>query len=202
MDINIVKLKEAEDFYRDRIQGWMITDLKRSLEAKTNFLTALGCVSYTEIIGRFLPPIDNEVGKREERAFYRAFRRLPSNYYLNKLEKYVQQNIRKNFYNGIRHGLVHCYFPNLTKKMPDGTNVFWASVVARDGFVISNQYKKRSAPIFIDNGGRIILATKNYVTEIEKAVKIFIKETFQKKNILYQQYAVKGVDYIFRGIKS
>lgn len=51
------KLIEAKNFYIDRIKGWMISDLKKSIGAGTNFLTALGCLVCTEIIGTFLPPL-------------------------------------------------------------------------------------------------------------------------------------------------
>lgn len=80
------KLSEAKDFYNDRIKGWMISDLEKSIEAGTNFLTALDCLVYTEIVGTFLPPLEDESGSLKSKRFYRCFYRLESMEYLKQID--------------------------------------------------------------------------------------------------------------------
>lgn len=195
------KLKEAKDFYDNRIVGWMIADLKKSIGATTNFLTALGCVTYTEFLGRFAPPIDGERGKPEERCFYRALNRFPSAGYLERLEEFIHSQIGKNYYQGIRHGLVHYYGPQLSKQMSDGNKVFWASMIALDGMINDGRFNKKSAPIFIDNKGWVVLATRNYVEELEITTQNFMQITFEKKDQDFQKAAIAGIDYMARGVK-
>jgi len=201
MNFDQEKLKEAEDFYKYRIMDWMIADLRKSIDATTNFLTALGCVAYTEFLGRFAPPVKNEVGKIEQRCFYRALKRFPSAAYLNKLEIFIKKRIGKNFYEGIRHGLVHYYGPHLSKKTPSGASIFWACMIARDGVIYDGEFQKNSAPIFIDTEGRIILATRNYVEELEITTQKFMENTFKSDDLAFQKAAISGIDYMTRGIK-
>ncbi|MDD5769058.1 MAG: hypothetical protein PHW55_10800 [Methanothrix sp.] len=199
--INEDSLKEAEDFYNDRIVGWMIGDLFKSIDAGTNFLTALGCMVYTEVIGTMLPPLDNENGRKEEKHFYRCFYRMPSCDYTKQIDDAILQATGKRIYSHIRNSMSHTYYPAI-KRVQNGNVMFVPSVVARDGLVFDGISKKRSAPIFIDNQNRIVIATKNYANELSEAVEIFQNKTFNQQDEKYQKSAIRGMNYLLRGIRG
>lgn len=194
------KLKEAKDFFQDRIKGWMIVDLERSSRVGTNFLTALGCFVYTEITGIFLPPLDKETGSPNKKRFDRCLFRLRSKNYLFQIEKWFNEEINKSIYD-LRHSMAHTYYPSPKKRLEQGY-LFVSSVVARDGFVydISSGNKKKSSPIFFDNNQRLVIATRNYISEIKIAYTQFYKKIFIEKDLIWQEYAIKGADIIHRGI--
>ena len=193
------KIQEAKDFYNDRIIGWMIADLRKSIGAGTNFLTALGCVVYTEIIGIFLPPLSNEKGSTNRRRFYRCFYRLKSNDYLRELDKMIINDTNKCIYEHLRHNMAHKYYPAI-KKRHENIFLFIPTVVARDGFAVDpSGSKRRSAPLFIDNKSRVVIATRNYIDELKLAVKEFYNKTFKEKNPDFQKAAVEGTDVVLRG---
>lgn len=156
-------LKEAGDFFNERIKGWMLNDLKKSIDAETNFLTALGCLVYTEIIGTFLPPLNiAEKGSWEERHFYRCFFRLSSARYLKQLDDLIRKDSSgKSLYAHLRHSMTHRYIPMVGKKQ-DGVYLSIHSVVARDGIAREPRSGKhfRTPPIFITHDNRIAIANK------------------------------------------
>jgi len=194
------KLKEVENFYKNRVKGWMISDLKRSIDAKTNLLTALGCLIYTEVIGILLPPLKNETGSIKERRFYRCLFRFPSKEYLLRLDKFLITQTRKGIYKQFRHNMAHRYFPAVIKRQK-GVVLFIPSVIARDGFIRDPMGTKigDAPPIFLDKQNRVTLATKNYANELEKAVSNFYEFTFVKKDPNFQKAAIEGIDIILRG---
>lgn len=198
-------LKEAEDFFRDRIKGWMINDLKRSIDAKTNFLTALGCLIYTEIIGTFLPPLDiSEKGSLNEKHFYRCFFRLSSAGYLKQLDDFIRKETSgKSLYIHLRHSMTHRYIPMIGKKQEDGVYLSIHSVIARDGIMKEPKTGKkfRSPPIFLTNDNRVAIANKNYVNELEMLVDDCIEKFFQQRDLKFQEAAIKGIERILRDKK-
>lgn len=198
------KLNEAEAFYKDRIQGWMLADLRKSIAAATNFLTALGCLVYTEVIGTFLPPIDTEQGSQKEKRFYRCLYRLPSAELLKDLDTMIRAGTKSNkgIYQFLRHSMAHKYYPMVSIRKDQNTTLFVPTVIARDGFMMKQGpgRKKRSAPVFLNNHDTIAIATNNYTLELEKAVDQFMQNTFDKKLPEYQTAAIQGIDAIHRGI--
>jgi len=197
MDQN--KLKEAEDFYRDRISGWMLNDLRKSIDVNTNFLTALACLIYTEIIGIFLPVIEGEKGSTEEKRFYRCLFRLNSNEYLRKLDISLRKISGNKGLYALRHSMAHKYYPTVSKR-ENKNYLCIASIIARDGVArnLSTNIKTDSPPIFL-NGEKIVIATRNYVNELELSVKGLINQTFVEKDKEYQKAVIKGIDIIIRG---
>lgn len=193
------KLKEAEDFYNDRIISWMLNDLKKSISGGTNFLTALGCLVYTEIIGNFLPPLYKENGSKEEKCFYRCFYRLPSSNYLEKINNHIFSITNKNIYQQMRHSMAHAYYPNI-KKYDNGGFLFVPTVISRDGYKIADNIKTRCAPIFFDNEGRLALATRNYTNELKKAITVFYEKSFKDKEKQWVDAAIRGINYITKGV--
>ena len=202
MKNNSNKLAEAELFYKEKIKKWMIGDLKRSIEAKTNFLTALGCLVYTEAIGYFLPPLRGESGSKKSKAFYRCFFRLKSEDYLKNIDKGIKKDTGKNLYEHLRHNMAHIYLPSVCVKK-NGQILFLPTIVARDGFfkVDGKMSTERTSPIYISSKG-LTIANRNYIIELEEAVDSFYTKTFIKKEKKYQLSAERGIDYLSKRITT
>jgi len=194
------KLKEARDFYVDRIKGWMVSDLKKSLDAGTNFLTALGCLVYTEIIGTFLPSLENENGTIKSRRFYRCFYRLGSAEYLKQVDTIIVKETRKNLYEHLRHNMAHKYYPAISKRHGNIV-LFLPLVIARKGIRYDRRTGKRTdaPPVFVDNDDRVVIASRNFVKELEQAVEDFYVATFEKNDTEFQRAAINGADVVLRG---
>ncbi len=194
------KLIESKDFYNDRIKGWMIADLEKSIEAGTNFLTALGCLVYTEIVGTFLPPLENERGSLKSKRFYRCFYRLESAEYLKQIDVIIKRETNKKLYEHLRHNMAHKYYPAISKRQGNIV-LFIPSVIARDGIRYDNGTgeKTDAPPVFIDNDNRVVIATRNFVKELSSAVDQFYLKTFDENNSEFQKAAVNGTDVVFRG---
>jgi len=194
-------LSKIKGFFEDRILSWMIADLKKSIKAETNFLTALGCLVYTEVIGNFLPQLEiKEKGKDEERCFYRCLFRLKSRDYLIQLDRWLRKETKgKGIYHHFRHNMAHLYLPKVGKGKKS-ERVFIPIIIARDGIGIDPAGEKtKSPPIAFDKQGRIFLAFKNYTEELEEAHHRFYKEIFNKQNPKWVKSAMKGFDVVTRG---
>lgn len=199
-NLDNTKLVEAKDFYNDRIKGWMISDLTKSIETGTNFLTALGCLVYTEIVGTFLPPLDSESGSLKSKRFYRCLYRLRSADYIRQIDEIVKKETNKNLYEHLRHNMAHKYYPAISKRQGNIV-LFIPSVIARDGIRYDNGTgeKTDAPPIFIDNNNRVVIATRNFVKELSLAVDGFYSKTFDENNTEFQSAAIAGTDVVFRG---
>lgn len=190
------KLKQAENFFEKRILGWMINDLNESIKAETKFLTALGCFVYTEVIGIFLPKVDDEYGSEEQKRFYRCFFRLLSKNYLKNLDTAIKRETNKGLYAHLRHNMAHKYVPSISKRQGNVV-LFIPSMVARNGILPNG--KPGGPPIFVDKKGQIVIATRNYTNELEKAYHEFYKKIFTDKDEKWVESAENGIDIIRRG---
>jgi len=187
------KLERIQRFYDDRIRGWMIPDLKKGIKAKANFLTALGCFVYTEAVGHLLPSLGkNERGKQEERHFYRCLFRFDSQEHLINLDKSIRDTGGVSGIYGIRHAMVHRYYPTQRKRLDNGDFLFLHSTVALDGVIVDqvDNTKIDSPPIFIDNNRNIAIALNNYIKEFEKCVDESYIKTFISKESNYIEAAL------------
>lgn len=184
-------INEIKDFFENKIQGWMISDLERSIESKTNFLTALGCLTYTETIGIFLPPISTDIGGKYEQRFYRTLFRLESKESLMEVEKFLRYETGKGIYSHFRGRMSHKYFPLIIKRCED-TIEYAMAPVARDGFIVHQNLKNRSAPIFITSNSDIAIATKNYVSELKSSVNYFYQRIFIDRDSKWTSAVCKG----------
>jgi hypothetical protein len=198
-------LQEAEKFYKERILGWMIADLEKSIVAETNFLTALGCLIYTEIIGAFLPSLSDkkETGSMKEKRFYRCLFRLNSNQYLKTLDRFLRKETNgKGIYSHLRHNMSHKYYPIISKRQ-NNIVLFIPSVVARDGMSINKTtgITEKSPPIFLSDKGEIVIANKNYINELKESVNKFIQYSFIDKIKEYQEAAIKGIEVVLKGME-
>lgn len=92
-------------------RGFFTHDIPASIEAKTNLLTALGLVCYTEFIGGL---IRGKVGVSADNRlnFYEAFYRLGDHYKI--FDTQLKNEFGFDFYSFFRNGLAHEYF---AKKM-------------------------------------------------------------------------------------
>ena len=193
------KLTEAKKFFDERVKGWMITDLKRSVSAGNNFLTALGCLTYTEVIGSFLPKVDGETGKTEERRFYRCLFRLPSADEFKSLDGIIRGETTKQqgLYQHLRHSATHAYAPRIKRRAQDGTISYTPVAVAKVAKM--NGKIKGCPPMGIDAKGYFVIATKNYVNELEQAIDSFYERIFTDNEPEWVASAKTGIDFIARG---
>ncbi|MCA9330745.1 hypothetical protein KC957_01750, partial [Candidatus Saccharibacteria bacterium] len=154
------KLEEVRHFFNETILGWMIGDLRRSVEANTNFLTALGCLTYTEAVGVFLPRLHEEPkSSLEQKRFYRCLFRLKSEEGLRKLDESTKRETGKGIYQQLRHSGAHSYFFSIAKHTKDG-KFFYPVGVSRDGKLADGT---KSSPLgFATDDGSLIIATANY----------------------------------------
>jgi hypothetical protein len=171
MFIHEEKLKRIKSFYEDRIKGWMISDLNKGIKAEANFLTALGCFVYTEAVGHLLPPLIKEIGKPNEKSFYRCLFRFNSHDYLRELDKSIRKTGGHSGIYEMRHAMVHRYYPTPRKKVND-TYLFISTVVALDGIIRGIEFEEsvNSPLIFMDDSRRIAIALNNYVREFKECV--------------------------------
>jgi hypothetical protein len=134
------------------VTGFIFTDIERSIRARTNFLTALGLMSYTEFIGGLM---SGNAGQRghAERNFYEAYNRLGPTYV--RFDRQVMRRFRnlktkpRNVYDIVRCGLVHEYF-------------------IKKNFVIARRRKRRRAPGVGWSGKLLVVANRNYFNDFKE----------------------------------
>lgn len=193
-------IQKAEDFYKDRIIEWMIPDLKKSVEAGTNYLTVLGCLVYTEVIGIFLPPFSKETVTTQSRRFYRCLFCLQSCAVLRQVDKILKKETSKNIYEQLRHNAAHLYFPSI-RLIRNGSTLFVPLSIARDSYIETPDTGKkvRSALILFGQNGELVIASNNYTLELEKLIQESYQETFIKKDPQYEKAAIEGINVFLRG---
>lgn len=191
------KLERVRSFYDDRIKGWMLADLRKGVKANANFLVALGCFVYTEVAGHLLPPLKEEIGKPEERHFYRCLFRFQSNDILRKLDAGIRQTGGSKGIYGMRHGMVHRYYPSPRKRMGD-QYLFLSSIIAIDGVItdLQSSENRESPPIFIDDNRRVAIALNSYINELEKTIDDSYQNTFVKNNEDFIHAAISSHDQV------
>ena len=87
----------------EKMQRWIITDLRRStLEAKANFLVAMGIFNYIEILGSFYSPNGSPTNR-----FNFVFQNLLPQPYQNLFTQL--QNLTRGAYDCLRCGMTHEY---------------------------------------------------------------------------------------------
>jgi hypothetical protein len=173
------KVLELFDQY---VSGFIFTDIERSIGARTNFLTALGLMSYTEFIGGL---ISGNAGQRghAQSNFYAAYNRLGSAYV--EFDRTVRRRFRgrttkpRNVYDVIRCGLVHEYF-------------------IKKNFVIARRDQRRNAPGLSWSGNKLAMANRNFFSDFkqmcldyrqqlatDKAVRKHFERAFKRKKYLH-----------------
>jgi hypothetical protein len=194
-------LSEVDSFFQERILGWMMSDLKRSVDAGTNFLTALGCLTYTEAIGTMLPPIDGERGSIEEKRFYRCLFRLPSGKPLRSLDLAIRKDtsMQRGLYKHLRHSAAHLYAPQVRKER-DGHREYMPVVVAKvlkpDG--CPPMWQDASS----DGEAQFYIGTKNYVQELDVACNQFYQRIITARESVWVSSALKGLGVLNKGLRG
>ena len=93
--------EQIKDFFKEYVFGFMCGDIKKAMEQGCNFLSALGLVAYTEIMGRLVTGTLGERGYSKE-SFCSFLKYMG--------EKYVELDRLYDLYTKVRCGLVHEYF--------------------------------------------------------------------------------------------
>jgi len=196
------KIKDVEKFFEEKIKGWMLNDLHKAISAETNFLAALGCFVYTEVIGIFLPSINGEYGRRGSRRFYRCLFRLNSEQDLRQMEAFLKKETHKGIYQQFRNNMAHLYFPS-AKRLKGGIVQFIPTIVARDGFrfisLLNGEFKVRSGPIVTNSSGSVVICIRNFVNELEKGYDDFYKKIFVDRDEQWIDSALNGFDTLILG---
>lgn len=135
-------------------RGFFVHDIPVSISARTNLLTALGLVCYTEFIGGL---IRGRVGVKQDNRlnFYAAYDLLGDHY--KAFDHQLKQNFDAVFYDFFRNGLAHEYF-------------------AKGIFVIS-PHSNTNKGIGFHNGEAPSLATEPYYEDLLRVLDDFIKES-------------------------
>jgi hypothetical protein len=197
--MNEDKLNEIQEFFDEKILGFMVTDLERAVAAKTNFLTALGCLIYTEMIGVFLPPISGERGSTEAKRFYRCLFRFRSSEYLVLLDKEVRRETtqQSGLYEHLRHSASHAYQPTIKKRNSDGTFNFVHVTIAQSA---KDQSNSPSPPMGIKDDGDFVIATRNYARELKEAAILFRKNICIDRDPEWVRSGARGIDFLTRSL--
>lgn len=145
---------------------FIFTDIERSIRAKTNFLTALGLMTYTEFIGGLISGNGGKSGNARLN-FYEAYNRLGQEYV--RFDQEIRSRFRnrkrkpRDFYDIVRCGLVHEYF-------------------VKKNFVIARRRRSHSAPGVCWEGRKIVIANRNYFHAFRRMC-----EQYREELVLYSQ---------------
>ncbi len=147
------------------VKGFIFTDVERSLRARTNFLTALGLMFYTEFIGGL---ISGNAGQRghAEKNFYEAYNRLGPAYI--RFDRAVSGRFHgrkkkpRNVYDVVRCGLVHEYF-------------------IKKNFVIARRNQHPKAPGVGWSGKQLVVANRNYFNDFRRMCLAYREELVRDK---------------------
>ena len=152
-DYSIVKtytLDQAKQF-----RDFVIADVQKSIDAKTNFLTALGLLCYTEFLGAL---INDSVGKtaNSRKNFETGLYAMGEGY--KQFDQHLKSQLKnKGVYKIFRCGMVHSYFidHNLT-------------IVACDN-------KSQGLGLGQTKSGELGIATANYFWDFKAAFDKYIQ---------------------------
>ena len=165
--------RQALQLFDHYVKGFIFTDVERSIRAKTNFLTALGLVSYTEFIGGLMSGNAGQAG-HSRASFNEAYRRLGPAYiaFDNEIGRRFHDRRRKprSVYDIVRCGLVHEYF-------------------VKKNFVIARRRARRSAPGVGWFGQKILIANQNYYQDFKTMCLAYRQELFENR-ALRQRFSV------------
>ena len=137
-------LDQAKQF-----RDFVFADVQKSIDAKTNFLTALGLLCYTEFLGAL---INDSVGKaaNSRKNFETGLYAMGNGY--QQFDQHLKAQFKnRGVYKIFRCGMVHSYFidHNLT-------------IVARDN-------KSQGLGLGQTKSGELGMATANYFRDFKKA---------------------------------
>jgi hypothetical protein len=180
IDSNSERLSKVKELIE-----WMMGDLQAVKDRGANFLTALGCFTYTEAIGLYLPQLDikqtgEQFCKDNKRAmrFYRCLFRLDSGKYLIECDKKIRESGVKNGIYQIRHRFAHKYLPNLV--MPQ--QIVVRVIGSKNLEALENlKTNKLFSPIIFSESNQekeIIINNIKYIEELRRLVNFIYKKIF------------------------
>ena len=177
-------LQRIHNFFSEYVFGFINNDLNAAIHGNANYLGALGLFSYTEAIGAFLPPLDNESGSLRERRFYRCLFRLPHADEWKNIDRQIRDNTRndRGIYKHLRHSMTHVYVPTIRKSHNE--KLFIPVAIAMS--------EKNGLPVGINNDGWVILVVKNWKKDLIEGCELFLEEV--KKDRAWKKSAISHLD--------
>jgi hypothetical protein len=162
--MNKNEIKTKFDRY---IKGFIFNDICHSIKAKTNFLTALGLLSYTEFLGGL---ISGNGGKNDysRKNFYVAYNLLGPDYIT--FDKQICQKYKnskgkpRDFYDLVRCGLVHEYF------------------IKKDFIIARDNYSTKAPGVGWTNQ-KIGIANSNYFRDFKKMCSQYKKDLMKNQKL-------------------
>ena len=177
-------IKFIDEFFNEIIFSAMIGDIKKGIDAKANYLAALGLCAYTEHLGGF---ISGNLGKLHcSRSSFKAF--------LNEMGADYSKNedLMDNIYDCVRCGLVHEYFIKPTR--PGGKS----GMVAIRGHSSEEGFPDTISVIWRDENGKIFFFVWNYLRDFEKAVGNYYIRLVKNKDERLIINFMKSIDNIIK----
>lgn len=162
------EFQRIQDFFSQYVFGFINSDLDAAISGKANFLGALGLFSYTEAIGAFLPPLENESGSYREKRFYRCLFRLPHADEWKNIDQHIRDETRsdRGIYKHLRHSMAHIYVPSIRKSHTEKLFIPVGIAMA----------ERNGLPIGINQDGWVMLVVKNWKRDLIEGCRTFLEE--------------------------
>ena len=179
----------------DQIERSMLYDIDQSINAGTNFLTALGLVSYIEFFGGLITG-EGGLQSKSRSNFYAAYNRLGESY--NQFDKQMKSRFRTktkqgkkrrshDFYDIVRCGLVHEYFVKkdfviakeivtpVDPTLPGDSELVWINPTA-DSHHGHFERVRRAKPGITWEGRKIVVGNLNLMNDVKNLCIIYRAE--------------------------
>jgi hypothetical protein len=112
-------VRQVDAFFTEYIFGYIYRDIEAAINAKANYLVALGLVAYTEFMGGLVAGTLGQSRHSKER-FYKFFDLLGPAYKSVRQKREVTK-----VYTNIRCGLAHAYFIDQDSVVKMSADEFW-----------------------------------------------------------------------------
>ena len=156
---------EIRDFLEKYVKGWMFRDIEEGIRSNSNFLVALGLMTYTEILGGVIRCIHG--GTVCDEVFTRGNSKENFNACFKELGDCYEKVAGDDPYGNVRSGLVHQYF--IKFKGAKVTN-------NRDDLDGSFNTYASNCGIYIEPEGRMNLITNIYFRDLRNKVDTILQD--------------------------
>ncbi len=178
---------EPEEFIEVVVKKWMYHDIEEAIKGKANILTALGLMTYTEIMGGLITGnLRGEIIGIDENGKIKKHSRSEDNFKkcINDLFPNEYKNYMDILYEKVRSGLAHEYF---IKERNENSTVKY--FIDNLGIIENNPDDPKGekdyglpCAITIDNN-RVIFHVNQYFKDFKKAVEKYLKEVHESEAI-------------------
>ena len=156
---------EIRDFLEKYVKGWMFRDIEDGIRSNSNFLVALGLMTYTEILGGVIRCI--HCGTICDVVFTRGNSKENFNACFKELGECYEKVAGGDPYGNVRSGLVHQYF--IKFKGAKVTN-------NRDDIDGSFNTYENNCGVYEDANGRMNLITNIYFRDLRNKVDTILQD--------------------------